>query len=649
MKNQIMKTIRSKKVLWLLSLLILGFSSCLDSLDIAPEGSLTMDEIFADNERVAAFLNSIYQNLPRNDRGARHNRGPVGWCDESHCSSDRRPGSWGMSQYIYSGAVSAGSHMWRQYYSYPGTREPWYVWFEAIRDASVFLQRINNANVTREADRARWKAEAHILRAWYYMDLLRIYGVGVPTPDGPYSFDTDFATVLKIQPVYDMVQFIIADCNAALAINELPWRLTTSAESGRVTKAVAEAIKSRAILYAASPLYNEGNDYWQEAYTINKTSLENLKNNGYELYKTVNYPAEYLSETAHLGPLPEDLRYYAAVYNEYFTKNYVFASNPLDRETIYQNHPIPGLRKNCFSLNGVSGQCSRTGETPSQEQVDAYETINGKTILNLQQPYLDEQHRQPNFNNDNDLYDEQNPYENRDPRFYASVYYNGSKRYARWPFNETPASHENFPASAGDRTRLIMTYEGEPVSGIDPTTAGQNKTRTGYFTRKHLHPNAGASQRINSAEAKVFRLGEVILNYAEAAANYGQLDDARNAVNEIRARAGMPDLPAGITQSELILRIQNERRVELFYEIFRYFDVRRWTEPNGDLEDTDKWVGAAVWTRHPDGTYTWERRPVYPDSPRNTWQNRNMKAPIPLDEANRLLSITGEVWQNPGW
>ena len=111
--------------------------------------------------------------------------------------------------------------------------------------------------------------------------------------------------------------------------------------------------------------------------------------------------------------------------------------------------------------------------------VDAYETIDGEPILNLQNPYLDEQHLYPNYNPDNTLYDPQNPYANRDPRFYASIYYNGSKRKALWNFAEAPESFENYPAGIGNRTRVIATYVGEPQTGIHPTV--RRATRTGYL------------------------------------------------------------------------------------------------------------------------------------------------------------------------
>tara|TARA_R110002111_G_scaffold192228_2_gene258494 strand:- start:6005 stop:7519 length:1515 start_codon:yes stop_codon:yes gene_type:complete len=504
----------------------------------------------------------------------------------------------------------------------------------------MFLERIDEATVDNPEDRERWKAEAHILRAFYYMEMLKWYGTGLPIVRTPYEFSDDFSTVEKAS-YYEVVQFILEDCNAAIAIDELPWRITSGGEAGRVNKALAEAIKSTAILFAASPLYNNGQNHWEEAYQINLNAVQNLKNNGYELYNQVNLPQTYLSDVAYFG---ENNNPYAALYNEYFTQTSAYSPNPVDKETIYQSREGQG---NIFNIDGIGAQDGyKSGTCPTQELVDSYETIDGEPILNLQNPYLDDQHLNPNYNPDNSRYDPQNPYENRDPRFYASIYYNGSKRKALWNFAEAPESYENYPAGIGNRTRIIATYVGEPQTGIHPTT--RRATRTGYFQRKFLHPNSGGDNPIGGANWKYYRLGELLLNLAEAAAQAGHLVEATAAVNEIRARVNMPELPQSLTQEELILRIKNERRVELAMEENRYFDVRRWTSPEGDLSETDQWITGAEIIRNEDGTFTHGRRNVR-EVERKNYTNKFLHVPIPLNEANRLQSITGINWQTPGW
>ena len=613
--------------------------SCSDVLDMAPDGKLTMDEIFQDNDRVGAFLNSCYTNMPA--KGTRYffwSRGPVVWSDEAW-DTDAEAESWIMAGRLYNGDASAGNHPITNISTEGGNGEYWARYWNSIRNTALFISRIDEAAVDNPADRNRWKAEAHLLRAFYYSELLKWFGTGLPIVREPHEFSDDFSNVAKAS-YYEVVQFIIEDCNVALATEELPWRITTNGEAGRVNKALAEALKSTMILFAASPLYNEGQNHWEEAYQINKAAVENLKSNGYELYNKVNLPQTYLSDVAYIGPDDDP---YAALYNEYFNQNMAYTSNPIDRETIYQSRDGQG---NIWNIDGIGAQDGyKTGTCPTQELVDAYETIDGQPILNLEDPYLDEKHLQPNYNPDNSLYDPQDPYANRDPRFYASIYYNGSRRKALWNFAESPESHENYPAGIGNRTRVIATYVGEPRTGIHPTI--RTATRTGYYQRKYLHPNSGNDTPVGGANWKFYRLGEILLNYAEAAAEAGHLGEATQAVNEIRARVNMPAIPL-LPQEELILRIRNERQVELAMEENRYFDVRRWTPPTGDLADTDRWITAMEITRNEDGTFSYNRRNVR-EVERKNYENKFLWVPIPLNEANRLQSITGINWQTPGW
>ncbi|OJW59124.1 MAG: hypothetical protein BGO55_19815 [Sphingobacteriales bacterium 50-39] len=618
----------------------LAMGSCKKALDTAPDGKLTLDQVFADNDKTSAYLNNCYADIPQ--KGMLYffwSRGPVEWSDEAW-DTDAEAESWIRSGRMYNGGASASSHPITDVINpQGGNMDYWARYWNSIYECTYFLSRIGKAKVNLETDRKRWTAEAHVLRAYYYSELLKWFGAVLPIESTPYKFTDNFAN-LKRASYYEVTKFIMSDCDSALAIAELPWRISTSAENGRVTKALAEAIKSKMILFAASPLNNAGQNYWQEAYDVNKASLKNLRDHDFALYNQVNFPQTYLSDIAFIGPNKDP---HAALYNEYFNQGDNFSSTPYDKETIFQ---VDGGGPT-WVVDGIGAQSQyKTGTCPSQELVDAYETTDGQPILDLDNPYLDEQHLQPNYNPGNTLYNPQNPYANRDPRFYATIYYNGSKRNCWWNFAETPASPENYPAGVGLRTRIIATWDGEPETGIDASV--RRMTRTGYYERKFLHPNSGDNNGVGAASCKMFRLGEIILDFAEAAANAGELTDAYGAVNEIRERVGMPDLPPGLSQAQLISRIHHERQVELALEENRYFDVRRWCSPTGDLSKTDKWITAAEITRNGDGTYTYDRRTVR-STPRACYTNKFLWVPVPLSEANVLQSVTGQNWQNPGW
>ncbi len=610
-------------------LILLGgtMSSCQDALDAAPDGYLTLDDIFNDNDLTGAYLNSCYAYIPAGGVNYSYwQRGIVTWSDEAW-DSDLAPTL--LAWRFYSGDASATSHPVLDNSNY------WANYWAAIRKCAVFLTRIDAAKVTVPSDKQRWKAEAHVLRAFYYSEMLRWFGTGLPLLSDPLSLETDFSKLTK-ESYYQTVQFVIQDCNAALSISDLPWRITTDAEYSRVTKAMAEAIKARIIVYAASPLYNEGQNYWEEAYTTAKQSVQNLKNNGYKLYDQVNYGSVYKQANAYL---PDD---YAALYNEYFTQNPQYSASPADRETIYFNH---ASQEGTFNVEGIGAGALKSGANPSQEMVDAYETTDGEPVLDLSSPYTDAQHMVPNYNAANMLYDAADPYANRDPRFYASIYYNGSKRYCFWANTELPSSVENYPGDPGERTRVINTYPQDTYSGWSKDAG--SRTLTGYYNRKFLHPFADKTNGIAGAYFKMFRLAEAILNYAEAAAEAGHYPEARAALNEIRSRVNMPDVPTDLTGNDLILRVRNERRVELAFEGFRYYDVRRWADPQGDLSKTDRYVTGIDPARVSDGVFTYTRRAI-PYS-RSCYQSKYLRLPIPASDAELLEQLTGNKWQNPGW
>ena len=623
--------------------------SCSDVLNQAPDGKISLEEVFGDNDKTMYYLNTCYSGI--NAKGCLYffwSRGPVNWCDDSWDADDLDV-SWAASRRYYDGNASASDFPANYNAGDSGNESvSWARSFQRIRNCAVFLQNIPNAKVNSESDRSRWTAEAHILRAYYYSELLMWFGCSLPIIREPYTYDADFSKVER-SSFHAVVEFIVEDCDAALACEELPWRITTDSEAMRMTKAVAWAIKSRMTLFAASPLYNDGNNYWEEAYSVNKAAVQALESNGYALYDKLNQAAVWGDEKAYL---PTAASQY---FNEYFCNSGAYAADPADKETIYQLRD--GANLDLANVDGIGAILGyKTGTCPSQELVDAFETIDGQPVLDLAKPYLDEQHLKPNYNSSNTTYDKNNPYANRDPRFYATVYYNGSKRYCNWSTEAEKKSFENLGQGKGENVRIITTWdayedaEGNIINSPEPlmgrSMTGRTPTRTGYFQRKFLHPNSGVEMRLNGARHKDYRLAEIYLNFAEAAMEAGHTDEAITYVNKVRARAGMPGLPAGLSGENLRQRIHNERRVEFALEGNRYFDVRRWHKPDEDLSATDRWITGAHITHMQDGTYKYERTIL---KERQCYTNKWLKMPIPLTEVNNMRAITGEDWQNPGW
>ncbi len=604
----------------------LTMTSCSDVLDTAPNGSLTWEEIFNDPVMVSGMLAKCYDKIPQKANTYQNFETlVVALSDDAWSSSDATSGTPVVS--IYNGRHSASSHPLRDTNginanggSATGVAigKYWENYWGQIYNINLFLDHIDTANVEKEDERSRYKAEAHLLRAFFYSELVRWFGK-VPIVKEVYDFTAanPYAN-MKRESVKDVVDFIIEDCDYAINCKDLPWRITVSAENMRMTKALAWAIKSRMSMTAASPLFNEGNDYWEWAYQINNDALKALLANGYELYTSCSNTTVYGTGAGN-------------AFRELVTTACQISSNPKDQETIFQHRTNNGHWIWHIGYIGSSeNNTAYCGAGPTQELVDAFETTDGEPVLDLEKPYLDDQHLQPNYNPNNTLYVRDNPYMNRDPRFEETVLHNGSKYV--WD-----KSQKTVNAYIGGKHEI--------------KSSGRTNTRTGYLPCKLVKPNTdGGSGNVYNAMLpwKFYRLAEIYLNLAECAAEAGHLAEARTAANAVRSRVKMPDLPTTLDQKQTILRIRNERRVEFAFEEHRYFDLRRWQKPDGDLKATCAWLTAMYITKNADGTFSYERKNIW-NKERGGAENRDLLLPLAVDEAERLKSNTGVDWQNPGW
>ena len=596
-------------------------------LDTTPDGRETLDQIFADHDKTAAYLNTCYSKLPT--KGTSYYwvcNAPTALSDEGYLVSgtinDAIPAK------MYTSGGTASSHPVRDY----SDDENYYsAYMLQLRYCTTFLQYIDKAGVNSESERARWRAEAHVLRAYYMLEMLKWFGAFAYEPNG-YPDDYDYST-LKKRTVWELAELIDAECTAAIDTNELPWRIDNPSDVKRMTKALAWCIKSKAYLFAASPVHSE--DYsadqkalhWKTAFQVNQQAVEALESNGYSLKTSVSNPRLYTGK--------------AAAYKELFTS--ISLTSADDRETIYQ----ATSRQNYIDHNYIGAlnwpnNTTRAGVVPTQEMVDAYEVLNAdgtvaEPLLDLANPYTAT--KTPNYNQKAlDLgYDPDDPYAApRDPRMEACIIRNGDK--ILW----------------GGELRTVETFVGGE-NGVSDDPSENRFTRTGYYYRKYIAPDVDATDnKVDAAPWKFFRLAEIKLNLAEAAAEAGELDVAKAQVNDIRSRVGMPALPDDLTQAEMILRVRHERMVELCYEECRFFDVRRWAEAFAGSQLYQQYFKipcerlTVMWiTKNPDDTYTYERRT---DLLRNaSTQPRDVLLPIPETEANNLYSLTNKRWQNSGW
>lgn len=434
--------------------------------------------------------------------------------------------------------------------------------YNGIRQVNVFLANSHRANIVPLTDIPRLRGEAFFLRAFFHFELWKRYG-GIIIAD--HVFTTADNLDLPRNTSQETLNQILKDCDSAGVTLPLSVTQYGAGDKGRATKAAALALKSRALLYAASPLNNPSGDLtlWQKAALVSKELMDTKAHSLLASYANIS-------------------NFTTAAYNS----EVIFATAATLRNDIeINNAPI--------SYNGALGLTN-----PTQELVDAYGMKNGLPITDPTSGY-----------------DPNNPYKDRDPRFAQSIIYDG-------------ALFKGIAVSTA-------------VDGKDGIGKSVNATKTGYYMRKFLSESASWNQTTNATVRRpwvIFRYGETLLNYAEAQ-NEATGPDASvyEAINQIRKRAGVANLPEGLSKDQMRQRIRNERRVELAFEEHRSFDVRRWK--TGETDFGKAVTGMRITNTGTANTY--ERFTVE----NRIFNERMYRYPIPQAEINNATKLQ----QNPGY
>lgn len=367
------------------------------------------------------------------------------------------------------------------------------------------------------------RAEANILTAWFYFDMIKRYG-GVPLLKKVLEVNDD--TNLPREDFNVIVDYIVGLIDSNKDHLQANWQARDVSNIGRLTLGTALALKSRILLYAASPLYNGSNnsEKWKAAAAAANDVIQ-LKQRTWD-------PAGGYLGTYTITDNP------AYTLSSNYEQLFVGANSITSNEVIWaiRLSQTNSMEKRNYPIGTQGGN---SGVTPSHNLVSAYEYTNAHDPL----------HPDPD------------PYKNRDPRLGFSIVTNNSS----W------------------NGRTIETWEG----GQDSYN-NLNASRTGYYLRKFLNPNLDLRNNATANRSWiVFRYAEILLNYAEAMNEaYGPDSDpegygmtAREAVNMVRNRinVGMPQVVAA-DQTEMRAKIKHERRIELVFEDHRYWDLRRWKD-----------------------------------------------------------------------
>jgi starch-binding outer membrane protein, SusD/RagB family len=531
------------KILYVfLSLIIVswGLEGCTSILKPEDDNHLTFDRIYEDPGFAEGMLLNAYGRIPTNN----YTFSEVATDDA--VTNDKSNGYLRMAIGQWSSKYFPGS-IWNN----NNTAILYLNKFIASVDTVTWSSTNKNVNAM---FKARLKGEAYGLRGLFRYYLLQEVGgksvsgklAGIPLYDEFLNTDANFniprasftESVNAINADFDKaIQFLPQDFVDISAVSQLPTAFSNVSVSeynlvfGRVntqrfTKRIALGYKSRVALLAASPAFSTDPTLWVTAAnrsaevlaTIN--GISGLDANGHRFYEAARVDAANLT-----GNPPEML----------WRGSSSSLSNTLEKRMLPP------------SLNG-NGEVN-----PSQNLVDAFPMANGYPISSPLSGY-----------------NPAKPYDNRDPRLNLYILYNAAPAF---------------------QATLIKTGVGGGVNAKDSISLS---TRTGYYLRKLIREDINFSNSGSATTKKHYavhlRYTELFLNYAEAAneawgpaGNGGAGYSAKDVILAIRKRAGIrqPDaFLTNITSKETMRElIQNERRLELCFEGFRFWDVRRWGLP----------------------------------------------------------------------
>lgn len=522
-----------------------------------------------------------------------------------------------------------------------------YAWtnmFEAIRAANTAIKNLPEATFT-DVNKDMLLGEAHFLRAYYSHQLLRYYG-GFPIIDKLYGLNEDY-TIAR-NTFAECVDFIVSDLDRAA---ELLDGLTM--EKGRASKLAALGLKSRVLLYAASDLhdiptassisstiagysnpelvgYTSGSQAgrWTEAKNAAKVVVDAMTGYKLDLSAPVSFEEgvqNYIALSMGGG---------SAVADKAAGNELLFERTETPLYTVENNWPLGGIH---FGINnGPNGYHNWAGNTPIQQLVDDYEMMDGTSF---------------DWSNPAHASD---PYSDRDPRFYATVLYDG----ATW--KPRPADVAGIDPVNQIQTGYYDNGSGGIINGVDTRESpieNWNGSRTHYYVRKFIDPDPAVVENQSGYQVVPWpfvRYTEIVLNYVEACIELGEEDEARTWLNRIRFRSGMPAI--NDTGDALRDRYRNERRIELAYEEHRYHDARRWMIAPTTLGRGIKSIHVEATLKPgamPNVPYRYDRTKydytyTVEDNTSNetrTWVDKMYYRPIPRDEVN----INTKLIQNPGY
>ncbi len=490
--------------------------------------------------------------------------------------------------------------------------------FSTVRIVNNYLEKVDNCEMD-ETLKERMKAEARFFRAQAYLDLTTKFGK-VPVVTTVMEYD---APNVPRDPVDKVQSFILDELAAIAAVLPDKYNGGYTEETGRITRAAALALCARAALYfgnyteaeaSANTIIKEGHHSLFRVTSLNEAQRKEAE----ELGQFIDFEAKGIDK----DKFAKGLFSYEALWHH----DNASPSNPeyiQTREYMNDDNNNDWARYTYIRPSQMGSGYSSF--EPMQDLVDAYWDIDGKTVRSL----IPMETRKTNFeviNAEVDGLDQaayiakvptmdltkfayMQEFRNRDSRLYASI---------QFPFK---GWHET------DFKGGTFYYRWDPTkAGLDG-----NESWSGYSYRKMVALSPYNDYN-SSDDYPVIRYAEVLLTFAEARiVNSGWDGEVQAALNDLRDRCGMPNVPATMPSKDAALEfVRNERRIELAGEGHRYDDIRRYGSAYGQK-------AMSGITYAPNGYKLIEKK----------WNDRILLMPIPQNamDLNPLLKDD----QNPGY
>tara|TARA_B110000902_G_C14287787_1_gene579603 strand:- start:2405 stop:4192 length:1788 start_codon:yes stop_codon:yes gene_type:complete len=582
----------------------LSIISCNDNfLELQPSDAISEVSVWQDIDLIELYVNARYNELPHGFPQWAGGLRMTGITDESYHMHEARF----LDKYTQGGLTSGSLNM----YYFNGF---WLDAYIAIRNNNIFLENISSFTEGEEERIKVLTAETRFLRAYFYNELISRYGasrdesgnflattLGVPLTKTTFNLNESFD--LPRATLEECIAFIVQELD--LAIADLPNKAEgTGSGFGRLTKGAAMGLKIRALLFDASPLYNQ---------TLNLSKWQSVADACEELFSLNEYSLSADYKGLFLNPMDSEILFF-----KQFIGQFGFEDLSADNVEDFYYHYTGGHNINQWRFpNGDGGWIS---ENPRQDFVDQYETLSGQIPVTGYSG-SDATNLTQDINSLATDYDPNNPYNNRDPRLGYSVLYD----------------------EATFKGRALEFWDGGQDSRDPIIDNSNNGSRLGYGIRKALDETWTQGVSVGSNQPWIYmRLAEFYLTYAEAKYNLGDHGTAETYVDLVRTRVGMPAIASSLTGMDLLDKIKHERKIELAFEGNRWYDARRWQDAETDFAQDIIAVAVNKDNVTDDKTYRYFNFDGQTGS--RSFPKNHYFWPIPIEETQK-----SNITQNPGY